>query len=476
VGDKGSSGLDKVTIIKHARQVLKQYKKDEGGNIAMLFGLMFMTLLLAVGVGYDYSQLTHAYSKSQSVADQMALQAAVYVKNNGAPPTSSQDGLVDGHTYTAEELGHQYNAFVRDGASGVTIRVEYDEENKEATAFVQGKTVPAFLQVFNYGDLTFHANSVANYEQLAPQDAASIVLVLDNSGSMAFDDKQAIIDYPDHGNPHQWDDYSPAPDGIRRIQGLKDSAKAFMDHLDAMIGPQTTVGERILRTSMLAYNEDLIAARTVEPKWGTVSDSSINSMIADGATNSSPPMTLASTWLEGEDAVHIAETGEDKPLKFVIFMTDGQNTTGNLVVTPGDTGRWYANKCLRPPGHKTQRCQWWFAPFQFDSDFVEGTLTLATDSETLASCEAMKAEGIIIYTIAFALQPGWYYTNEWGVGNSNPDYKETSQQVHNAANGLMSGCASSEALFIEADDSEALDNAFQQIANHIVTELIRIKS
>jgi len=453
-----------MIIITHAKTLLRNYKNDDRGNIAMIFGVAFLTLLMAVGVGYDYSQLTHAYSKSQSIADQAALQAAIYVKNNGAPPANSEQGLVHNHTYTAGELGHHYNGFVKDGATGVSVKVEYDEAAQEARAYVEGKTLPAFLQVFNYEDLTFHATSVANYEDNAPQTPASVVMVMDNSGSMWFDDKPRDV----NGN-------TPS-DTKKRIDGLKSTVSRFMSQLDDIVGPQTTPGKRVLRTGLIAYNGDIIDDKTVDMKWGTLTQSEINVMSPYGSTNSHPPMNEAKTWINAEDTIHDNETGLESA-RFVIFMTDGQNTNGYYGwLNEAGTGEWRGYKC------NNRHCWWVYKSSETKppnnnqgQGWREGRIVYTNDYYTDQACNSME-EGVRIYTIGFALQSGYFNTNEWQHYNGGYSPFAVSPQLRGRANSLLASCATDGRYFFTADNTQELEDAFAKIGRDIETELIRIKS
>ena len=192
-------------------------------------------------------------------------------------------------------------------------------------------------------------------------------------------------------------------------------------------------------------------------------------MNARGGTNSNPPMNLAKDLLSLENEKHRDEanrtsTDYREPLKFVVFMTDGQNTTGNFFVIPGNTGRYYGQINGR-----------WFVTRRLSTalanGFTEGDLSLDSDSETLNACRNMRNEGVTIFTIGFALDPGFYYNQD----NPN-DPKEVTNGVQAAAFGLLSQCASSQEHFIIAGQNNDLQSAFNTIQNSIVKELIRIKS
>ncbi len=451
--------------------LLKRYRDDEGGNIALTFAVSTVAIIGSMGAAMDFSTLSNAEARSQSIADQTALSAAIFMKNYDRPPAEGDDGYAPGQ-YTADEMGYEYKGWVDGGAQNVGVNVVYDDNAKEARVTVTGKTVPTFMQIFGKQSLDFTAESVVSYLQVDETHPASIVMVLDNSGSM------------------RWDDQRISPSGQRpsspraRIDVLKTSIRTFRSELQSRIGNQTTSeGQVVLRTGILPYNSEIVALTSAQAategsrkmKWGFlgIGDAFINPMQAQGSTNSNPPMAKARVWLGQEDEEHRKEANRvseeyRQPLKFVVFMTDGQNTSGDLEFVANDTtNRFYAFKPLfgRP-------AQWWVSRNRpFDSDFLEGNLELNSDRVTVESCRAMQAEGTEIFTIGYGLEVGHYYDP------LNPDEPQpVSERTQATAYALLSSCASKPENFIEAGSGTELEGAFDQIQNAIVKELIRIKS
>jgi len=145
----------------------------------------------------------------------------------------------------------------------------------------------------------------------------------------------------------RWDSEQLTDAGTRpanptsRISGLQKSVRTFRDELRGRIGSQVqSEGLRVLRTGILPYNSEIVplandAERQMDWGFGGVDEGHITAMRADGGTNSNPPMTVANQWLDREDEQHREEAVRHdeefrQPLKFVVFMTDGQNTTGGF--------------------------------------------------------------------------------------------------------------------------------------------------
>ena len=437
--------------------------------MAMIFALSSTMLVVMLGSAMDYSTLSSAYKQSQNVADTTALNAAIFVKNNDRLPKNSDEGFVHGHTYSAAEIGEDFRGWVEGGAENVHVTVHYDDNAKEARVTVTGATVPSFMQVTGKDRLPFSAESVVSYLEVDEKFPASIALILDNSGSMAWDDKFALNPYKAYDSAsrrNRWfgDDPGNSPS---RMAGLRTSVSTFTSELKSRLGSEDSGGRKTIRMGMLPYNDAIITTGERPMTWGYIQDGWLNAMRASGATNSNPPMNRAKDWMEDEQLFHDNEAtlhGEDQKdaLKFVIFMTDGQNTAGNYEVVPGDTGYWYGQIGGR-----------WYYSRSPRSGFTEGTLELDTDRVTIQSCQQMKNDDVQIFTIGYALETGVYNANS----AFNDDYaEEVTEGMRSTAYSLLQSCASKPENFIKASDGESLEAAFDAIQNAIVEELIRIKS
>lgn len=468
------------------KNIFRRYRDGEDGNVALMFAVSAVAVVGCMGVAMDYSTLSNAASRSQAVADQTALAAAVYVKDNGAPPLptvgsngtigenpSSDTGYLDKafKTYTAAELGYEYKGWVTGGAENVTIELEYDDINREVTTTVSGTTTPTFIQLLGKHDLAFEAVSTAKYQEMDFYDPASVVMVLDNSGSMAFDDKPLVWDHGESDWVDQ-DDVQP------RINALRTQARSFMDTLYGLVGDQSDDKNKVLRTGMMAYNTNTISGRTVSMRWNTNDvRNSLNNMVANGGTNSAPPIDTARSWMSTEDSTHKNMHGKD-PLKFMIFMTDGVNTSGGSTWTAEEgTGQWYGLKCTKYKYGNCKRYSWDTVESEEEPDegyyWEEGKWEPTANISSVTDCTAMKNDGVKIYTIGFALAEGWYDTNNYFGYNTN-DY--INSDVRDQAYGFLAACASDPESFLTAENADELQEAFSRIGAEIQTEIIRLSN
>ena len=441
--------------------LLSRYRNDERGNVAMLFAGSAVVVIGTMGAAMDFSTLSNAKARSQSIADATALSAAIFVRDNDRPPTNLDEGFTQGQ-HSADSLGYEFKGFVEGGARNVDVNIVYDDNSKEARVTVSGSTIPTFIQVLGKRELDFTSESVVSYLDVDDKHPASITLVLDNSGSMAWDDKLAESDG------------SSPDDAAPRIEGLQFSVNRFNAELSARLGTTDDDGYRTIRSGMLPYSSDIVAFSQVQMKPGYITPEEAARMIPAGNTNSNPPMERAKQWLDGENEQHRTEARRvdvayREPLKFVIFMSDGQNTIGNFFFTADNTApTWWRQL-------SNGLWQGRYATDNFNGGFgyQRGHLRRNSDLDTINTCTTLKNQGTAIYTIGYALELGNYNAN-----NPNNPNQTKSVDLWNQTNAfnLLQSCASKPENFVRAADNEELESAFDTIQNAIVKELIRIKS
>jgi len=446
--------------IEPCKQLFRRFRKNEDGNMAITFAVSAVAVIGAMGAAMDYSVLSNAQSRGQAIADQTALAAAIFIKNNDRPPETFAEGLVEG-THTAHSLGYDFKGWVEGGSNNVSVNVTYDDNAKEARVTVSGQTVPSFIQLLGKTRLDFSSESIVSYLDIDEKHPASIALVLDNSGSMGWDDKFA--------NPN-----GSSPDNAHpRIDGLEFSVKKFNADLESRLGTEDIDGLRTIRMGMLPYSSNIVTDNSVPMDFGYIDDEDVEDMEPDGNTNSNPPMAEAKIWMDGENQDHRDEAervGEAyrEPLKFIVFMSDGQNTLGSYEFLADDTAPVY--------WRQNSNGSWsgiWATSYNNQYGYTRGHLRRDSDRLTIESCDILKAQGTQIFTIGYALEVGHYNANISSSPNSTA-YVNLWNQT-NAYN-LLQSCASKEENFVRAGDNEELEAAFDSIQNAIVKELIRIKS
>ena len=489
---------------KEMKSLLRRYEKDEKGNMALTMALSAIVILSAVGAAVDYSVVANADSRAQSIADASALAAAIHVKNNGNKPKDKSEGLIG--TYTAKDLGYDVSGWVDNGSEGVNVEVIYDDDALEATVVVDGKTKPTFAQVMGHKNLKFKASATVKYSQVELKNPASIALVLDSSGSMAWDDR---VD-PNQSND-EYESSSRTPNAVSRNESLIAAASSFMERLKPLeIGAN---GKRVVRTGLYAYNSSYQAGLSKPMKWGALSTdrtSKLAKLPASGGTNSSAAMAEVLKDIHKEDQRHKNESGDGNPFKYVVLMTDGANNEthyGAGGCTTEDRPRhkhwrytyqnyygWYSyyeySHSRFKPRHNPGRYQiedW--KEIEVGPGFDQDTTceyTSAYDSATVASCQTLAAQGVKVFTIGYGLEPGYYHMRESSPRDYSVNYDytiyeryhvEIKKPVTDRAYAMLQSCADdSGGKFYRAKDAGELEKAFNNIGSDIINEVIRLSN
>lgn len=454
-----------MRLASKAKSFFARFKRDEDGSMALMWGVSLTAVVFAVGASYDYAKVHTAKQNSQAAADMLALNAAIYVRDNGEAPKKNKDGFKNGKKYYLEDIGITLDPYsdrqaTQRGRKGRKadreapyFKVHYDTpEEGLVTVEIHAQTRPAFMGMAGIDNIDFSARSVVSYEVSDVKSPASIGLVLDVSGSMG------------------WDDLSGT--GTSRINRLKTTVKSFMGQMSSIVegslddGETVALNNDIIRTGMTTYNSGVVS--TTPMSYTLLSDALIDTLVASGGTNSSGATSAMKGWMQGEDAKH-KQNGYENAQKFVVFMTDGVNNATHSKNCRDADGQWVYYNWWTGEISQTYKNGWyrvyqlahnerslhWEAP-----EFCEESSTY--DDNTIRTCNQMKDNGVTVYTIGFALT----------VDEGTDQWRRAEVE---RANAMLSACASDNEKFFTAENGEALDEIFENIGEEIIEDTIRIR-
>ena len=500
---------------------LNRIKKDTKGNFGVMAAITMLGLIGGVGLSIDAQRLYAHSDDAQTIADTVGLAAAIHVTNTGEIPTHSAPGIfVAGQTYSARELGYDLN-----NGEDITLTVEYNADNRTVIVKTKGTVEPILLQVL--GKNTIESNNSATVEYTEPDvlNPASILFVLDNSGSMLFDDKPLTIDIDDYSHLSSYEqtlldyltwgwlsrtsakqvvDYFSQEGATPRVDALKSNMTAFNTQLTSLIN-NSNAPVRFLRTGLITYNNKVIRKNVLN--WGALDQvKDIDNMSPENGTDSSVAFKQAVQDFANEDQKHLSESESLDPTKYLVFMTDGQNTDSS------DLTSWVTVPDVAPTGlfriYRESVCtQYWrngrcrtstpagYEEWDVDVDgaatgaqnpneaglpgnWEEGRYVSPGDADTIADCNTLKAQGVTIYTIGFALESGSFDTNTWAdlfnPYRSNRQINDIEDESLERALSLLDACATDSSTFLLATDANDLTKAFQQIQAQLSSDLVRL--
>ncbi len=149
---------------------LKEYLTHQRGVVAVAFGLMIPVVMASVGISVDMAQAYLVKARLSSALDAAALAAAASGSEDSDVIQDKVDVFMDAN-YPEGRIGRTIN---------VTAVLNGDELTVSASANVE----TSFMRIFGFDDIDVEAETIVQREVRGLE----VVLVLDNTGSMATND------------------------------------------------------------------------------------------------------------------------------------------------------------------------------------------------------------------------------------------------------------------------------------------------
>lgn len=443
---------------------LKSFWRDQRGVAGPIIALAFTAIISSVGASIDYARAQMAQAKLSDTLDSAALAAGSIVN---AQPTQVE--LV---------AQNYFNVNFPQGYMDANIApLQFTNNVADQPPII---TASATIPTIFMGIVGINTMTVAAHTEIARASTGlELVLAMDNTGSMAgqkltnlknsatelvnilFGSTNAVKDdlwiglvpfsqSVNIGKSHtSWINANAFNWGPTTWGGCVDAQAGGFDQddvppttaghkLDAYFWPSDSNNKWITKTNPLKYasitstrGPNTYCSQAVTPMTNQKADilAGISSMVAAGNTH----VNLGANWawrmlspkwrglwggtMNANDLP--LDYGTEKMQKAVILLTDGQNTMSNGT----RTSYWYL------------------------SDNKLGTTNSSAavdelDRRTLATCNAMKAKGIVIYTILYDL---------------------VDRDIEN----LYKACATKPEYFFSSPNSETLHSAFQSIGDSL---------
>ncbi|WP_229574577.1 TadE/TadG family type IV pilus assembly protein [Rhizobium sp. 'Codium 1'] len=348
---------------RQKKSIVSRFLSDRAGNFGITTAIIIPVVAATAGVAMDYNRMVQVRAALQDSADSAVLSAANALAKN--------DNLSD---EAALELARKfmkaqfYN--VVPGASGDSSDIPADEDplagavgNVERKSSSSGKTFDVTLStsyvmptngltgLLGWKEVTLGVTASAQ-ATTESKNALSMYLVLDRSGSMAWDTTMV-----NEAQPTKTVYYScgnkktcsyQATNYVVKIDALKLAVANLTTQLTTA-DPES----KYVRTAAVAYEAKMYTPASFN--WGSAHTLSyVQALVASGGTDSSDAMARAYTDVikSSEDTAHKNKNGQ-VPSKFIVFMTDGDNNQSSA------------------------------------------------DTKTKATCESAKKAGVEIFTVAF---------------------------------------------------------------------------
>jgi len=325
---------------------LARLLKDRGGNFGMMTAVLLPVTLGSAGVVMDVTNAMQAKNTMQGFADAAALAAASSMSGKNITPAQAQELA---RSILAAQMAAYSSPNSPDDAALANKDVK-DNTNvgvTESGSAGSGKTfdivinasynmkLNPMMNVIGFKTMKISVTGSATSSTEA-KNALSMFLVVDRSGSMKDDTATINAAQPTKVKQESYQE-SCTVNGRRttctkyrdvvvdnyvtKIEALKVATQSLLDTI------KTADNEvKYARLAAVSYNN--VKQTSTPLAWGTTAALAyVNNLTASGNTNSGEAMQEAYESLNkpSENTAHQNKSGQSKPSKYIIFMTDGAN-------------------------------------------------------------------------------------------------------------------------------------------------------
>ncbi len=158
--------------------LLSRFWKNRQGGVAPMLAIAIVPLMTAVGAAVDYSRANAARAAFQTALDSTALT----LSKNVATETPAQIQADATNTFNA--------LYSRPEAQNVAVSAQYSSTSGSKLVLNGSATIPtAFLHILGFDQIAISATSTSTWGNTRLR----VALVLDNTGSMAQDNKMTAL-------------------------------------------------------------------------------------------------------------------------------------------------------------------------------------------------------------------------------------------------------------------------------------------
>lgn len=394
------------------KRLSSRFAARKDGNFGMMAAIALPAILAAVGIALDVSRIMTDNAQLGAALDAASLATASALSSG---TIAENEALAFATKIAAGQLQNtlspsQIAAFKQSVSAPVSVVVSGNQ--KTYTVKVTGQFSEELLafSAFHAGGERFINGSSTSTSAAKLSSGLSLYLVLDRSGSMSWTTTTVDTSQP-WGCYNYFEQYWPyasysRPCYINKMGSLKAAAAVLFDKLDDIENADPT--NTVVRTGAISFTDS-----TQNPSnlaWGTKNARNyVNGLPTNptGGTDMTGGMSTANSALNAQSEINAQSAkGNTSFKKFLILMTDGENT--------GSSGSWQPS----------------------------------LDAATLSTCNAARAAGTTIYTVAY-MAP---------------------------ANGenLLKSCAGTPSNYYKASDMDSLVKAFNDIGGKVVEQQTRM--
>jgi len=436
-------------MIRQMGSLLAAFRRQSGGNVALMFGLAAIPVILAVGAAVDYSFANRTKTVLDGIADATSLSA---VGQSALAISASAEQKDAVKFFKAQAV-----SLKRGSLSTVKVKVKDDSSGRTAVVTYTASVPTAFMGLVGYNNIKISGSSTA---ASAIPSYIDFYLLLDNTPSMGVgatpaDVATMVANTPDQCafachemdiSPNDYYGLAKKLGVTTRIDVVRSATQQLMDTANAT---QTVPNQ--FRAAIYTFGASASSAGLTRIFPLSSSLSSAKTAAANIDLMTVPYQNYASDTDTDFDSVLPAidslistpgdGTSPSSPQKILFFVSDGVADANTAV-------------CSQPTsaGKDPQTGQ---------------TYTRCQEPLNVSWCTAMKARGVkiaVLYTTYLALPTNSWYMSWIDPFNKGPYGPSINSQI--AKN--MESCASP-GFYFEVSPTDGISQAMTALFQKVVT-------
>ncbi len=435
----------------------RRFVHDRSGNVAVMFAVISVVLMMAVGAAVDVGRWLYARDQTSAAIDAAVLAGGRSLQTNN---TDTAAAVAIAQKFYAENVKR------RPSLLNDTVNFSVVDNGKAMAASGTAYIKTPFLQVANIDKLPVLSLTQAQSAKAVLQvggnggENLEVSMMLDITGSMAG---QKIQDLKDAATDLieivVWDDQSKFTSKVALVPFSEDIRLPTTTALNKARGTglvtSKSVGSGNNKTTY--YLSDCVVERTGTQKYTDAAPTTNQYVMGHYTSSYTGTSTKKGVCVVPAGAEVMPLSSDKTALEAkVTGLSAGGGTAGHLgtawawyALSPNWSSLWSTSSQPRAYGSANLKKIAILMTdgeynTQYDTNGISTTTSPANGTSTVqarALCTAMKAKGITVYTVGFQL------------GGSNSESYQT-----------LSQCATDTGKFYNAADGEQLKQAFRDIA------------
>jgi len=447
-------------MLIYLNRYIARWQADRSGNVAIVFALGAIVLMLSVGAAVDIGRWLHARDQTQSAVDAAVLAGGRWLQTNS---TDDAGAIAAAQNFYKQEIATRLPVL----NDSITFAVSSDGQTVYANGTAYIKT--PFLGFAGINQLPIIA---ANQQPIAQATLAvggnggqslEVSMMLDITGSMAG---QKLTDLQssatDLVNILVWADQSQFTSKVAIVPFTEDIRLPNTTAINAARGTGLATSKKVSNTTY--YLSDCVVERTGTQKYTDAAPKSGQYVMAHYTTSSTGSGSNKKGVCVVPSPVQPLTSDKTTLLNAISSLQAGGGTAGHLgtawawyTLSPNWNTLWPSNGAAAYGSSNLQKIAILMTDgdynTQYDSNGISVNQASASSTycpqaangcsgaQAASLCSAMKAAGITIYTVGFTIP-----------------------STDTTAINLLTQCASAPNMFYSAADGTQLQQAFRDIA------------